>query len=77
MKIVERFNSLSGRAIQKEATERLGPLVRPKRLHKAPLGECACCDRERQASNMFHPFHDASEQCESGKHSHCSCDTCF
>lgn len=23
------------------------------------------------------PPHDASSRCESGKHSHCTCDTCF
>jgi hypothetical protein len=45
--------------------------------HKVPEGECAYCDRERAAGNNYHPAHDASERCESGKRPHCSCDTCF
>lgn len=45
--------------------------------HKAPEGECAYCDRERAQGVNFHPPHDASPNCESGKHSHCTCDTCF
>lgn len=45
--------------------------------HKVPEGECAYCDRERAAGNDFHPAHDASPRCESGKRAHCSCDTCF
>jgi len=45
--------------------------------HKAQPGECVYCDGERAAGNDFHPSHDASDRCESGRHSHCSCDTCF
>lgn len=52
------------------------PQRAPKR-HKAPPGECTTCDRERAQGNDFHPSHDASDRCESGKHAHCSCDTCF
>jgi hypothetical protein len=51
--------------------------VAVKHRHKAPEGECAICDRERAAGNNFHPPHDASDRCESGKRPHCSCDTCF
>jgi hypothetical protein len=52
------------------------PSNQPKlRLRKAPHGECDCCNKE--GLNFFHPPHDASERCESGKHPHCSCDTCF
>jgi hypothetical protein len=49
------------------------------RRHKAAPGECVTCDREREIGdkNQFHPSHDASPRCESGKHAHCSCDTCF
>jgi len=47
------------------------------RRHKAPIGECVSCDRERAGGNDFHPSHDASEHCESGRHNHCSCDLCF
>lgn len=50
-------------------------LAPPTRLHKAHAGDCAYCDRE--GANTFHPPHDASDRCESGKHAHCSCDTCF
>jgi hypothetical protein len=47
------------------------------RRDKAPPGECAYCDRERAAGVSFHPPHDASEYCNSGKQPHCSCDACF
>ena len=48
-----------------------------KRKHKAPEGECEYCDEERSQGSDFHPPHDASPNCESGKRAHCSCDTCF
>ena len=48
-----------------------------RRRHQLPQDECAYCDREREAGNTFHPSHDASDRCCSGKHVHCSCDTCF
>jgi len=48
-----------------------------ERRHQVPPGECKICDSERAANNKFHPPHDASSRCESGKHSHCSCDVCF
>ena len=48
-----------------------------ERRHKLPEGECTYCDRERAQGVSFHPSHDASSMCESGKHSHCTCDTCF
>jgi hypothetical protein len=47
------------------------------RLHKASPGKCSYCDRERDAGISYHPPHDASEHCKSGKHPHCSCDICF
>lgn len=50
------------------------PLVR---VHKAPVGVCKTCDEMRKEKSDFHPPHDASPRCESGKHNHCSCDTCF
>lgn len=53
----------------------IGDLTRPGRRAVLPAGECAYCDENRSAS-MF-PRHDASERCESGKHAHCTCDTCF
>jgi len=28
-------------------------------------------------SDIFAPRHKASDKCKSGKHTHCSCDTCF
>lgn len=47
------------------------------RRHKLVPGQCAYCDREREADSTFHPSHDASDRCESGKRAHCTCDTCF
>jgi hypothetical protein len=46
--------------------------VRPTRRHKVP--GCSYCDGEKTS---FHPSHDASSRCESGKRNHCSCDACF
>lgn len=43
----------------------------------AEPGECAFCDRMRAEGVSFHPYHDASMNCQSGKRSHCTCDTCF
>jgi len=37
--------------------------------------DCPYCVREGKGN--FCPPHDASEACESGKHSHCTCDYCF
>lgn len=45
-----------------------------RRRHKLPPGECSYCDGVK---GDFHPPHDASDRCESGKHNHCSCDECF
>lgn len=45
--------------------------------HQAPPGECAYCDRMRAERTTFHPPHDASSNCQSGRRNHCSCDTCF
>lgn len=47
------------------------------RRHRVPEGQCSYCDAERATQNQFHPPHDASYRCESGKHNHCSCDACF
>jgi hypothetical protein len=54
------------------SAERVG-----RRRHKLDAGDCSYCDREREQGNSFHPAHDASPRCESGKHAHCTCDTCF
>jgi hypothetical protein len=48
----------------------------------APEGECPTCDRDRAKANEtgrvpFGPSHDASTRCQSGRRSHCTCDTCF
>jgi hypothetical protein len=43
---------------------------------------CTTCDEyrehfERTGSWPSGPRHDAMERCESGKHPHCTCETCF
>lgn len=46
---------------------------------------CKTCNEEfypllnegRKMSQINAPSHKASDACESGKHSHCSCDVCF
>jgi len=47
------------------------------RRRLAPPGECVVCDGMRASGETFAPLHDAHPRCESGKHSHCTCDTCF
>lgn len=64
-------------AIHPIFNDALKPLTPPARRHKAPEGVCRGCDEERAKGNDFHPPHDASSRCESGKHNHCSCDACF
>ncbi len=57
------------------------PLKHPpgrRRLLSNTCGErCLTCDRIREDGDVMFPSHDASDRCESGKHSHCSCDCCF
>lgn len=44
---------------------------------------CATCQREvyarpdKMPSDVWMPRHKASASCQSGKHAHCTCDTCF
>jgi hypothetical protein len=45
------------------------------RLRFAAPGTCRYCDQCRTDPMM--PYHEASDRCESGKHNHCTCDTCF
>lgn len=53
------------------------PAVEQSRRFKALVGDCQICDAERVRNREFHPPHDASARCESGKRRHCSCDICF
>lgn len=48
-----------------------------ERGFKAPKGECAYCDHQRQLNEWFHPPHNARPHCQSGKRNHCTCDACF
>ena len=59
---------------EQPATERTRPA---HRRTKAEPGGCAYCDRMRASGEDFHPSHDASRNCQSGGHEHCSCDRCF
>ncbi len=61
-------------AAERTLPARTATTFRRRRL--STVGECAYCDAERNGSG-FHPHHDASDRCESGKHNHCTCDTCF
>jgi hypothetical protein len=38
---------------------------------------CTYCESIREDTHGWGPYHDASHRCESGKHPHCTCDTCF
>lgn len=39
-------------------------------------GECRTCDEDRHHGGPKPP-HDASRRCQSGGHTHCTCDRCF
>lgn len=58
-------------------TDEKTPTTPPRRRGRAPEGECRYCDEARAFNENFHPPHDASPNCESGGHNHCTCDTCF
>lgn len=51
------------------------PVPHPKHDYRRPKGECNYCDSHRDDQMM--PSHTASENCESGKRPHCTCDTCY
>lgn len=38
---------------------------------------CSYCDSEKERNSSFFPSHKANPGCESGKHTHCTCDSCF
>jgi hypothetical protein len=50
-----------------ERQEREGTIVR----------DCAGCQVFFDNPDAMGPSHKASDRCESGKRSHCTCDTCF
>lgn len=70
----DRFND-QFREDEDERNERLRAARLARLRYRRPPGECAFCDKHRDDSMM--PSHTASERCESGKHSHCTCDACF
>ncbi len=53
------------------------PDIPAHRYTLAPRGECAYCDRARDTGDTMCPPHTASSRCNSGKHDHCTCDTCY
>ena len=59
----------------RQLTKRSLAHAHPNRRTRLPPGECSYCDRDRNDTMM--PPHDASRFCESGKHDHCTCDTCY
>jgi hypothetical protein len=46
-------------------------------IKQMPKGECTYCDLEYDKPTGFFPPHTASPRCQSGQHSHCTCDTSF
>lgn len=43
--------------------------------------DCVTCQKDfysvKRPADVFGPRHRAMPNCESGKHPHCTCDTCF
>jgi hypothetical protein len=46
-------------------------------LAKARQDEIANCKYCQENKGQMHPPHFASANCQSGRHNHCTCDTCF
>lgn len=46
-------------------------------IKQMPKGECTYCDLEYDNPTWLFPPHTASPRCQSGHHSHCTCDICF
>lgn len=46
-----------------------------ERARRTRVLDCRTCAKLKDGE--LAPPHDASERCESGKHTHCSCDQCF
>jgi len=53
-----------------------GVIDPPKPYAPGRVAGCSTCDRDPEGRQLMPP-HTASDRCESGKHDHCSCDTCF
>lgn len=47
------------------------------RLDPNCLGCQEFYEYQGKPSSVFAPNHKPSDRCESGKHPHCTCDTCF
>lgn len=59
-----------------ESLERLSQ--RPETQRRQRLrGNCPTCEKAKRNGHPFHPPHDPSPNCKSGKRPHCTCDACF
>jgi len=47
-----------------------------RQTRRSRVEGCSICATDPERKQMMPP-HDASTRCESGSHTHCSCDTCF
>lgn len=63
--------------IERRSDGKFKPIDAQPRRHCAAAGTCAICDAACAKDVTFHPPHDPSPRCESGKRAHCSCDICF
>lgn len=52
-----------------------GPQPNRLRRRLSLIANCPFC--AQHGADPMMPYHDASDRCESGKHPHCTCDTCF
>lgn len=46
-------------------------------IRRTRIQGCTSCDSYGHGKYSMGPPHDASNSCQSGKRSHCTCDTCF
>ena len=63
------------RSLLVEASPFYSDVEKAQYRRRRPKGECTYCDEHGDDPMM--PSHMASARCESGKHPHCTCDTCF
>ena len=76
-KIVQKQIRDAEQGVDRVLNEEQQKPARKWRQSRATEGECKYCDELRERGETFAPPHDASLNCQSGGHNHCSCGTCF
>lgn len=49
----------------------------PQQVRRQSNPLCAYCQKMAERQEKYFPKHDASDKCESGRHTHCTCEVCW